>query len=226
MGRWLPDVVDPACRQASPAPLIGVLPGEGIGNEVVSAALEVLDAIESAGGQAVQIETGGPIGHPAESSAGSALPDEVAAFCDGTFARGGAILTGPGGGRYVYDLRRRLDLFLKLVPVSSRHGLPQASPLRPEALRNLDLLLVRENLGGIYQGRSEESADEDGRRIVRHAFETSEASLHRFLGAAARLAASRDGRLTVVIKQGGLPALADLWRACASDAAVASGVEC
>src|SRR4051794_28363954 len=165
MGRWLPDVVDPACRQASPAPLIGVLPGEGIGNEVVSAALEVLDAIESAGGEAVQIETGGPIGHPAESSARSAPPAEAAAFFAGTFARGGAILPGPGGGRYVYDLRRRLDLYLKLVPVSSTLGLAEASPLHPDSLRDLDLLLVRENLGGIYQGHSQESVDENGRRL-------------------------------------------------------------
>jgi 3-isopropylmalate dehydrogenase len=224
--RWLPSVVDPACESPSPAPLIGVLPGEGIGREVVTGALGVLTALEDAGGEAVEIETGGPIGYPAVSSTGSALPDEVATFCDGVFARGGAILTGPGGGRYVYDLRRRLELYLKLVPVCSRLGLPEASPLRSDSLRDLDLLLVRENLGGIYQGRSEESLDENGRRLVRHHFETSEAGLHRLLGAAARLAAERRGQLTVVIKQGGMPSLADLWRATALEASATAGIDC
>ncbi|HSD24799.1 MAG TPA: isocitrate/isopropylmalate family dehydrogenase, partial [Solirubrobacterales bacterium] len=149
-----------------------------------------------------------------------------ALFCQNVCDRGGAILTGPGGGRYVYDLRRRLDLFLKLVPVSTGYGLPQASPLRPDALGNLDFILIRENLGGIYQGRSEESLDPDGHRTVRHSFETSEASLHRFLGAGARLARDRRGLLTVVVKQGGTPVLAELWRACATEAAEAAGVDC
>lgn len=224
--RWLNSMVDRETEPSPPAPLIGALPGEGIGPEVVDAALTVLRRLELADGQAVEVELGGPIGLAAERSAGTALPDEVAGFCEDIFARGGTILTGPGGGRYVYDLRRRLDLFLKLVPVSSRYGLPQASPLRPEGLRNVDLLLVRENLGGIYQGRSEHFLDHDGRRVVRHSFEISEASLHRLLSAAARLASHRRGRLTVVVKQGGAPALADLWRHCASQAAAAASVEC
>jgi 3-isopropylmalate dehydrogenase len=224
--RWRTGVLDPEAKPAPPAPLIGALPGDGIGAEVVEAALEVLGQLEAAGGQAVEVETGGPIGLAAERSTGTALPDEVADFCQDVCARGGAILTGAGGGRYVYDLRRRLDLFLKLVPVSSRYGLVQVSPLRPEALNDLDLLLVRENLGGIYQGHSQQSLDPDGRRIILHSFETSEATLHRFLGAAARLAAQRRGRLTVVVKQSGVPAIADLWRTCGAQAAAAAGVEC
>jgi 3-isopropylmalate dehydrogenase len=224
--RWRTGVLDPEAKPATPAPLIGALPGDGIGAEVVEAALEVVGQLETAGGQAVEVETGGPIGLAAERSTGTALPDEVADFCQDVCARGGAILTGAGGGRYVYDLRRRLDLFLKLVPVSSRYGLVQVSPLRPEALNDLDLLLVRENLGGIYQGHSEQLLDPDGRRIVLHSFETSEATLHRFLGAAARLAAQRRGRLTVVVKQSGVPAIADLWRTCGAQAAAAAGVEC
>ena len=223
--RWLDCIAEPT-REARSTPLIAALPGEGIGEEVVTAALDVLRSLEQAGGTPVEVETGGPIGHPAEESAGTAFPEEVARFCEATLGRGGAILTGAGGGRYVYDLRRRLDLFLKLVPVSSRHGLPEASPLRPETLGDLDLLLVRENLGGIYQGRSDESLDPDGRRVVGHAFEASESQLRPFLGAAARLAASRHGSLTVVVKQGGAPALAEIWRACALDAATAAGVEC
>jgi 3-isopropylmalate dehydrogenase len=192
----------------------------------VESALEVLRQLELAGGQSVQIERGGPIGLAAEQTAGAALPDEVVRFCRDVFSRGGAILTGAGGGRYVYDLRREFDLFLKLVPVASRFGLPEASPLRPETIRDVDLLLVRENLGGVYQGISEQLVDEDGRRTIRHSFETSQAALQRFLGAAARLAGHRDGVLTVVIKQSGAPTLADLWRDSASEAAKSAGIEC
>jgi 3-isopropylmalate dehydrogenase len=222
--RWLDAIAEPG-TEARSTPLIAALPGEGIGGEVVNAALEVLGSLEEAGGTPVEIEMGGPIGHPAEATAGSAFPDQVARFCESTLERGGAILTGPGGGRYVYDLRRRLDLFLKLVPVSSSLGLADASPLRPDLIRDLDLLLVRENLGGIYQGRSDASADKDGNRVVRHEFEASEDRLARFLGAAGRLAARRRGHLTVVLKQGGTPALADLWRSAGSAAATASAVD-
>jgi 3-isopropylmalate dehydrogenase len=206
--------------------VIGAIPGEGIGAEVVAAALEVLRRLEVAGGQKVEVETGGPIGITAERSTGAALPTDVVRFCRDVFARGGAVLSGPGGGRYVYDLRRELDLFLKLVPVSSSHGFAPASPLRSEIVGNLDLLLIRENLSGIYQGTSEQFLDHDGGRVVRHSFEISEAKLRRYLAAAARLAAQRRGHLTVVVKQGGTPALADLWRAWASDAAADAGIDC
>jgi 3-isopropylmalate dehydrogenase len=186
----------------------------------------VLRQLEQAGGQAVEVETGGPIGLAAKLTHGEALPDEVVGFCEDVFARGGAILTGPGGGRYVYDLRRRLGLFLKLVPVQARIGLPQASPLRPEALEGVDMLVVRETFGDIYQGRSEQIRDPNGQPVVRHAFDTREADVHRFLAAASRLARARGGELTVVVKEGGAPALSELWRRCAQEAAAAHAVEC
>ena len=100
--RWLDAVVDPKTELAPPTPLIGVLPGEGIGPEVVGAARDVLRELELAGGKAVEVETGGSIGVAAEQSTGDALPEEVAGFCRDVFARGGSILTGAGGGRYVY----------------------------------------------------------------------------------------------------------------------------
>jgi 3-isopropylmalate dehydrogenase len=224
-GRWLSCVTDPGSERQPPARLIGALPGEGIGPEVIDASLGVLRRLEHAGGRSIEVEIGGPIGITAERTTGAALPDETAAFCRDVLARGGAILTGPGGGRYVYDLRRELDLFLKLVPVSAGLGLPAASPLRPEVVQAVDLLLVRENLGGVYQGRSEQFLDRDGTRILRHSFETSEPRLRRYLTAAARLAADRRGHLTVVVKQGGTPVLSDLWRTWASEAAADTAID-
>jgi 3-isopropylmalate dehydrogenase len=224
-GGWLDCLIDPEVRRR-PTPLLGVLPGEGIGPEVVDAALEVVRRLEEAGGQGVSVEVGGPIGRDAERRSGAALPEDVVRFCEGIFGRGGAILNGPGGGRYVYDLRRRLDLFLKISPIQVRNGLPDASPLRPETLEDVDLLLVRENVGGIYQGRSDDGLGADRRRLVHHTFSYAEADVRRFLEAAARLARSRRGGLTVVTKEAGVPGVSGLWRECATEAAEAYGVGC
>ena len=60
---------------------------------------------------------GGSIGEEAVAEHGEWLPEDTMEFCAGVFRDGGAILNGPGGGRYVYDLRRRFDLFCKFVPV-------------------------------------------------------------------------------------------------------------
>jgi 3-isopropylmalate dehydrogenase len=219
-------VADPPLPRRQPAPLLGVLYGDGVGREVVGAALEVVRRLGQAGGQDLIVEVGGPIGRTAERELGTALPDDVLDFAQGIFDRGGALLSGPGGGRYVYDLRTRLDLFLKISPVQVRNGFPSASPLRPEALAGVDLLIVRENVGGVYQGVSEETVDSRGGCVVRHTFSYAQVEVRRFLEAAARLAAMRRGQLTVVTKEAGVPELSALWRTCALEAAEAHGVQC
>jgi len=225
-GNWLECVVGPGGAPRASAPLIGALPGEGVGPDVVAAALDMLRRLEDEGGQAVDVELGGAIGCEAERETGSPLPEDVVRFCESVFERGGAILNGPGGGRYVYDLRKRLGLFFKITPVQARTSLPDASPLKPEGLEDLDLLIVRENLGGVYQGHSSEYTGEDGRRRVRHEFSDAEDDVRAFLDAAARLAGSRDGRLNVVAKEAGVPGTSALWRECAMEAAEAHGVDC
>jgi 3-isopropylmalate dehydrogenase len=60
---------------------------------------------------------GGAIGVQAKTHNGKPLPDDVIAFCRDIFSRDGAILNGPGGDRYVYDLRVQFDLFCKLSPL-------------------------------------------------------------------------------------------------------------
>ena len=222
---WVSWIRDPHSDERRIAPLIGVLPGEGIGPEVVGAALDALGQLEEAGGSSVEVEFGGPIGTIAERDAGTPLPDEVLSFCESVLARGGAILSGPGGGRYVYDLRRRLELFIKVSPIQNHLGLPDASPLRPEALEALDLLIARENLGGVYQGQSRAAAAEDGGTLVEHRFSYTESVVHRFLAAAARLAATRRGELAVVVKQAGTPRLANLWREVGGEVCREEGVE-
>jgi 3-isopropylmalate dehydrogenase len=220
------EVRDPGSPRRERTALLGLLPGEGVGPEVVGAALEALRRLEDAGGRPVTVEVGGPIGKPAEQEAGAALPDEVVGFCEDVFRRGGAILSGPGGGRYVYDLRRRLELFIKVNPIDARLGLADASPLRSESIDGVDLLVARENLGGIYQGTAEEVPDPSGRSRIEHRFSYGEPGVRRFLVAAARLARSRRGELTVVVKQAGIPRLSDLWREVAIEVCRAEDVEC
>ncbi|HEY7268023.1 MAG TPA: isocitrate/isopropylmalate family dehydrogenase [Solirubrobacterales bacterium] len=222
---WVGWIRDPQSEERRTVPLIGALPGEGIGPEVVGAALEALRRLEDAGGTPVAVEFGGPIGKLAERETGTPLPDEALSFCRSVLARGGAVLSGPGGGRYVYDLRRRLELFIKVSPIQSQLGLSEASPLRAESLEGVDMLIVRENLGGVYQGDSTATATEGGGTLVEHRFSYAEPVVHRFLAAAARLAATRRGELAVVVKQSGTPRLADLWRSVGAEVCGREGVE-
>jgi 3-isopropylmalate dehydrogenase len=221
---WVPLIRDRYEPSRPSAPLIGALPGEGVGPEVVGAALECLRDLERVGGRRVDVEVGGSIGVAAERKNGTPLPEDVLHFCKDVLARGGAILSGAGGGRYVYELRRRLGLFIKVSPVEARLGLPEASPLRPEVLEGVDILMVRENLGGIYQGSST-AATVDGESFVEHRFSYAESQVRRFVSAAARLAAARRGQLTVVVKQAGAPALAQLWKGVAGEVCGEMGVE-
>jgi 3-isopropylmalate dehydrogenase len=128
--------------------LIGVLKGEGIGPEVIAAALRVLHSIEAVGGKKFELRQGGAIGTESEVRCGQALSEEVAGFCQEVFQGGGAILCGPGSGRFVYDLRRRFDLFYKLSPLKPCPELRSTARLRPEYLRGVDVLIVRDNVEG------------------------------------------------------------------------------
>ena len=95
-------------------PLVGVLEGTGIGPPVIAATLAVLKSVEQVLDFKCEIRHGGLIGEEAIKEHGQWLPEDAVEFCADVFQRGGAILNGPGGGRYVYDLRRRFDLFCKI----------------------------------------------------------------------------------------------------------------
>jgi 3-isopropylmalate dehydrogenase len=201
--------------------LIGALPGEGVGPAVVEAALEVLAAVGAVSGHAFEVRFGGAIGLDAIHESGQPLSAAVTELCEEVFAAGGAVLAGPGGSRFVYDMRRTFSLFCKLNPVHAFAELCGAGRLRPEAVAGVDLVVVRENLGGLYQG---ESSREGGR--VAHTFGSSEEEARQILDVGARLAVQRGGRMTVVIKDSGLPALSALWREQALAVAADAGVGC
>jgi 3-isopropylmalate dehydrogenase len=201
--------------RAGAAPVLGVLEGEGVGPEVVAASVGLMSELEAAGFPAVEVRRG-----PRDGGF-----EGAAAFCEATFASGGAVLSGPFGGRFVYDLRRRLDLFCKLSPIRPSPALRGACRLKPEAVDGVDILVVRDNAAGIYQGRwSERSTPPEG-RVAEHAFSYAEADVRRIAAVAARAAAARRRGMVVIVKPGGIPSVSRLWCDCAADAARAAGVE-
>jgi len=209
---------------ATGRPLIGVLEGTGIGPHVIGAALQVLAAVEQATGLAFDVRYGGKIGEESAAQLNPWLPDDVAEFCAGIFQQGGAVLNGSGGGRYVYDLRRRFDLFCKFVPVQPMAELARAGRIASQHLQGVDILIVRDNTGGVYQGEWGERATDEG-RVAEHSFRYTEAEIHRLVEVAARAARGRRGNLYVIVKEGGVPTVSALWREAGAAAARKQGIE-
>ena len=141
-----------------------LLPGDGIGPEVVGAAVAVLESIEQVYGHEFTAHEC-LIGGCAIDATGSALPDETLEVCQAS----DAILLGAVGGpkwddpsaavrpeQGLLGIRKALDLFANLRPVRPHPELLEASPLRPERLQGVDLLVVRELTSGIYFGQPRE----------------------------------------------------------------------
>ena len=130
---------------------------------------------------------------------------------------------GPGGDRFVYELRRQFNLYCKFTPLEPLPELRAAGPVRPEIAAATDIVAVRENMGGIYQGVWEEDGA-PGARVARHRFDYHEADVRRIMGVAFDLAATRRGHVHVVLKPGGIPSISSLWRSIAEEMARDAGI--
>jgi 3-isopropylmalate dehydrogenase len=205
--------------------LVSILEGEGIGPDLLAASHRLLTTIAHECGVRFDIRLGRD--HDIGLADGYATPlsPSLVEFCQTAFARGGAILAGPGGGRFVYDLRKRFDLFCKIVPVQPCAALQEAGRLRSKFLENVDILIVRENASGIYFGEHVQKTGDDGDRRIEYTFSYSEHEVRRVVSVAAKLALQRRGHLTVVTKEGGLPAIGDLWKRCGQEIGRSVGVE-
>lgn len=215
-------------RSSLPTPhnthLIGVLPGEGVGPEIVQLALELLAPLADTSNHRFIIRTGGPIGCESQRLCGAGLSAEVIAFTEEIFADGGALFCGPGGGRFVHDLRKRFDLFCKFTPLQPLTALRNCGPVEPQRLAGVDIIAVRENIGGLYQGEwTNESVS--GKQVARHSFEYREEEVDRILLVAIRLAERRRKRLCMVLKPGGVPGISRLWSERAEVLLSGRGVE-
>ncbi len=203
-------------------PLIGVVEGSGIGPEVIGCTLRVLAAAEHACGFKSKLRHGGLIGEEAEKQFGATLPENTARFFDEIFSGGGAILNGPGGGRYVYDLRKRFDLFCKFAPVRAFPQLTRNTP--NDKSHSIDMLIVRDNVAGAYQGSWSLRETPSG-KIAEHTFSYTQPQVQRLADVAARAAAARRGKIHVIVKDGGLPAVTALWREASVAATAKHNIE-
>ena len=213
------------CAVFDPAAVhhIGVFLGEGVGLEVVPVAMRLLDLLAAHSDRTFEFHQGGLIGLPAKAQCGSSLSQEVTAFGEQLFALGGVMFCGPGGDRFVYELRARFNLYCKFTPLEPLPELRAAGPVRPEIAACTDIIAVRENMGGIYQGEWDETG-QPGTRTASHRFDYREADVRRIMGVALDLAATRRGKVHVVLKPGGIPSISSLWRNCAEEMARDKGI--
>jgi len=194
--------------------LIAVLPGDGIGVEVTAEALRALEAVATRFGHSFTFESG-LLGGAAIDATGDPLPPATMALC----ARADAVLMGAVGGPQWSDpnaavrpeqgllrLRRHLGLFANLRPVAPHPAVLDASPIKPELLRGVDIMVVRELTGGIYFGEKTRTATEAS-DLCRY----SVVEIERVVRMAARLARGRRRRLVSVDKANVLET-SRLWR--------------
>jgi 3-isopropylmalate dehydrogenase len=193
---------------------ITVLPGDGIGPEVVAQATRVLAAVGERWGHTFSLREA-LIGGAAIDKVGTALPPETLAAARET----DAVLLGAVGGPKWDDprakvrpeqgllaIRKGLGLFANLRPVTVNAKLMHASPLRPERLVGVDLLVVRELTGGIYFGDKLREADRASDTCT-----YTVAEVERIVRTAARIARGRRKKLCSVDKANVLET-SRLWR--------------
>ena len=206
-----------------------LLPGDGIGPEVVAEGRRVLEAVARAHGHTVEFEEQS-IGGGSIDRHGTALTDEALAACQGC----DAVLLGAVGAPKCDDpaskvrpeqgllaLRKGLGVFANLRPVKVHPALVDASPLKPEKLEGVDLLVLRELTGGLYFGRKTREELPGGHVKVTDALEYHDYEIRRILELAFRLARGRRGKVTSVDKANVLDT-SRLWRQIAVEVGAAN----
>lgn len=177
------------------------LAGEGIGPEVVEAAVTVLRQLAQLHGFAVTIDNG-LIGLPAVQQLGACFPEATAQLCDGS----NGILFGAVSQGGLLEIRQHFDLFANLRPVRPFASLIAKSALKPEKLQGVDILFVRELVSGIYFGPSGRSHDATG-PYGYHTMRYADREIQRIARVALQQAQNRRQLLTVAHKENALPHL-------------------
>ena len=194
-------------------PVIAVLPGDGIGPEVVREAVDILRAVRP-DCEYVPCEVGaGPL-----VATGNALPDETLAICE----RAAGILFGAVGGLQfdgkpleerpewaLLKMRKHFQLYANVRPVYVFAGLESASSLKPELVSGLDLIVLRELTGGVYYG--EHKFERTPKRHASDELKYDEDEVRRIARFGFELARGRRKKLTSVDKLNVI-ATSRLWR--------------
>ncbi len=197
---------------------IAVLPGDGIGPEIVAQAVKVFDVLRG-DGMKIELETA-PIGGAGYDTAGDPLPEATL-----TLAReADAVLLGAVGGpqydsldrplrpeRGLLRIRKELNLFANLRPALLYPELAEASSLKPQVVANLDLMIVRELTGDVYFGQPRGIEIRNGERVGFNTMLYSESEVRRVAHVAFGIAMKRGKKLCSVEKANVLEC-SELWK--------------
>ena len=198
---------------------IVVIPGDGIGEEITSSAVEVLKKVDERFGLGlsfVKKDAGGT----AYDKFGTPLPQDTLDACK---ASDGVLFGAVGGDKWdsvepalrpekaILGLRKGLGLYANLRPVKVADALVEYSPLKPELVRGVDMVIVRELIGGIYFGEKCESELHDGAERAWDLENYSVPEVDRISRLAFETAKLRRGKVTSVDKANVL-ATSRLWR--------------
>jgi 3-isopropylmalate dehydrogenase len=202
---------------------ITLLPGDGIGAEVVGESVRVLDAIASKYKHSFDFQER-LMGGCSIDKYGSSLTDETLADC---VASDSVLLGAVGGPRWddpkakdrpergLLALRKGLGVFANLRPVKVHPALVDGSPLKPEKLKGVDILVLRELTGGLYFGFPKGRDVKDGRERAVDTLEYYDYEIRRIMKLAFELAKGRKKKVTSVDKANVLES-SRLWRQIAT----------
>lgn len=182
---------------------IGIFAGDGIGPEIMDEGVKILKLIEQRNDVNFELIPAA-FGANAYFSHGDAFPEETKAICDEV----DALIKGPIGLNHedskkipidmqpergaLLPMRRRLNTYANYRPVSLPKALAHFSPLKPEVIgEGIDLIMVRELVGGLYFGKKEVGINAAGKRYVNESLEYDEDQISRILIKAFELAGGR-----------------------------------
>jgi 3-isopropylmalate dehydrogenase len=198
---------------------IAVLPGDGIGPEIVAEAVKVLERLRADG---LDIEMNeAPVGGAGYDASGHPLPDETLALAKAS----DAILLGAVGGykwesldisvrpeKGLLGLRSELELFSNLRPAILYKQLADASTLKAEVVAGLDIMIVRELTGGIYFGQPRGVRElENGEKQGYNTLVYSESEIER-IGRSAFDIAMKRGKQVCSVDKANVLECTELWR--------------
>ena len=182
---------------------IALLDGDGIGPEIMTEAEKILHLVAERNNITFDL-VHTPFGASAYFDCGHPFPEETKAVCDAA----DAILKGPIGLSHeeskkipvdlqpergaLLPLRRRYNTFANFRPVYLPKGLAHFSPMKPEIIgEGIDIMMIRELVGGLYFGHKETGINEDGRRYVTESLEYNEDQIKRIMKVAFETAQKR-----------------------------------